>query len=219
MQCYFLGKYDDFQLVDNLLDIPWEDMVSFYIGCSLSFDLALQLGGLPLHHAAMKQDPPVYFVDIPCHPVGSFSGNMLVSMRAFPRDLVQRAVEVTAPLEFCHGAPIHVGDPGLIGIKNFFKEDDGGPPVIYENEVPVFWGCGMTEMEAMKSASMLSLLTARELAEPSWDGQGWAGQGWAGQSRAGQGRAGQGRAGQGRAGQSLNVSFSIPWGLFTLKFS
>ena len=151
---YSLGKYDDIQLVEDLLDIPWEDMVTFYFGCSFSFDLALQLAGLPPHHVTMKQDPPVFGVDISCHPVGSFSGNMLASMRAFPRDLVQRAVEVTAPLEFCHGAPIHVGDPGLIGIKNFFSEEYGGPTVIYENEVPVFWGCGMTGIQVMKSGSM-----------------------------------------------------------------
>ena len=133
----------------DLLDVPWEDMVTFYIGCSFSFEYALLCANIPL-----PPNPVVYRLAVPCCPVGPFAGRMLASMRPFPRALVQRAVEITAPLEFCHGAPIHIGDPRLIGIKDPLKKDFGEtPPAPAPGDVPVFWGCGMTGFEAVMSAS------------------------------------------------------------------
>jgi len=43
-----------------------------------------------------------------------------------------------------HGAPIHIGDPAVIGIKDISKPDFGEPVDIYPGEVPVFWACGVT---------------------------------------------------------------------------
>ena len=42
------------------------------------------------------------------------------------------------------GAPVHIGDPSVIGIKDIAKPDFGDPVDINPGEVPVFWACGVT---------------------------------------------------------------------------
>ena len=43
-----------------------------------------------------------------------------------------------------HGAPLHIGDPERIGIKDMKQPDYGDYVEIKEDEVPVFWACGVT---------------------------------------------------------------------------
>jgi uncharacterized protein YcsI (UPF0317 family) len=69
---------------------------------------------------------------------------MVVSMRPMPRELVVRAVTVTAAMPRVHGAPVHIGDPKAIGIQDINKPDYGDSVTIRPGEVPVFWPCGVT---------------------------------------------------------------------------
>ena len=55
-----------------------------------------------------------------------------------------RAVTVTARYPMAHGAPVHVGDPALIGVADVMKPDWGEPPTLLAGEAPVFWACGVT---------------------------------------------------------------------------
>ena len=55
-----------------------------------------------------------------------------------------RAVQVTSRMPSVHGAPIHIGNPAAIGIKDINKPDFGDPSTIRDGEVPVFWACGVT---------------------------------------------------------------------------
>lgn len=51
------------ELVEEPLDItPWwrEDLVSFVLGCSFGFDLALQEAGLPVRHLDMGRNVPMF---------------------------------------------------------------------------------------------------------------------------------------------------------------
>lgn len=50
----------------------------------------------------------------------------------------------TALFPAVHGAPLHIGEPGAIGIKDLSRPDYGDAVEIREGEVPVFWGCGVT---------------------------------------------------------------------------
>ncbi len=121
-----------------------DDLVSFLIGCSFSFEDALLEAGVPVRHIEENRNVPMYNTNIPLVPAGVFHGNMVVSMRPVPRDLVVRAVTVTAAMPRVHGAPIHVGDPAAIGIQDINKPDYGDSVTIQPGEVPVFWPCGVT---------------------------------------------------------------------------
>lgn len=96
----------------------------------------------------------MYKTNIKCNPVGAFScDQMIVSMRSVKRNSIEKAVAVTARYDEVHGAPIHIGNPELIGIKDFYNPDAGDKPDLEEDEVPVFWGCGVTTSVAIKTAS------------------------------------------------------------------
>ena len=43
-----------------------------------------------------------------------------------------------------HGAPVHIGKPELIGIKDIMKPDYGDAVEVRDDEMPVFWACGVT---------------------------------------------------------------------------
>jgi uncharacterized protein YcsI (UPF0317 family) len=65
-------------------------------------------------------------------------------MRPIPSALVARASELTAKLPLAHGAPVHSGDPLEIGIGDLSQPDFGDAVAIGEQDVPVFWACGVT---------------------------------------------------------------------------
>ncbi|WP_069999020.1 putative hydro-lyase [Cellulosilyticum sp. I15G10I2] len=132
------GEYADIQSF-------WrEDFVSFIIGCSFTFESALMQGGIGIRHIEMGTNVPMYITNIDCKPAGIFSGPTVVSMRPIPRDKVVQAVQITSRYPSVHGAPIHIGNPHDIGIRNIDKPDFGDPVEIKPGEVPVFWPCGVT---------------------------------------------------------------------------
>jgi uncharacterized protein YcsI (UPF0317 family) len=72
-------------------------------------------------------------------------------MRPIPLNKVVKVVQITSRYPDVHGAPVHIGDPGLIGIKDIDRPDFGDPVEIKDDEIPVFWACGVTpQAVAMK---------------------------------------------------------------------
>jgi uncharacterized protein YcsI (UPF0317 family) len=69
---------------------------------------------------------------------------MVVSMRPIAAAMISRTVQITSRLPGAHGAPIHIGDPAAIGIRDIDSPDFGDGVPIRHGEVPVFWGCGVT---------------------------------------------------------------------------
>nr|WP_255516145.1 putative hydro-lyase [Geobacillus sp. C56-T2] len=128
----------------DIIDLWNEEMVGFLIGCSFTFEHALMNNGIPVRHIEESRNVPMYKTNIPCVKAGRFEGPMVVSMRPIPRKDVVRAVQVTSRFPSVHGAPIHIGDPEQIGIKNIHQPDFGDPVTIHEGEIPVFWACGVT---------------------------------------------------------------------------
>jgi uncharacterized protein YcsI (UPF0317 family) len=126
-----------------------DDFVSFLIGCSFSFESALLDANVPVRHIEEGRNVPMYKTNIPCVPAGVFHGNMVVSMRPMPYDQVVKAVLVTGEMPRVHGAPIHIGDPSVIGISDVNKPDFGDSVTIKDGEVPVFWPCGVTPQNVM----------------------------------------------------------------------
>jgi uncharacterized protein YcsI (UPF0317 family) len=121
-----------------------DDLVSFALGCSFSFEEALLEDGIEVRHIACGSNVPMYRTNIPCVPAGRFNGPLVVSMRPFkPRDAI-RAIQITSRFPAVHGAPVHIGLPDAIGIEQLGKPDYGDPVAVHNDELPVFWACGVT---------------------------------------------------------------------------
>lgn len=139
--------YRDGVCTDEVTDVAdyWrDDLVSFIIGCSFSFESELIDAGIEMRHNTMGRNVSMYITNIACRPAGKMSGNMVVSMRPIPYDQVVLATQISGAIPAVHGAPVHIGDPSVIGIKDISKPDFGDPVDIHEGEVPVFWACGVT---------------------------------------------------------------------------
>lgn len=121
-----------------------DDLVSFLIGCSFSFESELINAGIEVRNITEKVNVPMYDTNISLKPAGKFHGNMVVSMRPIPEAQVTKAVQVTAAMPKVHGAPIQIGDPQNIGITDLAHPDYGDAVTIHPGEVPVFWPCGVT---------------------------------------------------------------------------
>ena len=120
------------------------DLVSFLIGCSFSFESELLEAGVPVRQIEEGVNVPMYNTNIPCAPAGMFSGNMVVSMRPIPHALVPLSVAITAGMPRVHGMPVQIGAPEAIGIRDLAHPDYGDAVTIRPGEVPVFWPCGVT---------------------------------------------------------------------------
>lgn len=136
----------------DISDIWQDDFIYFLIGCSFSFEAELLEAGIPVRHIEEGRNVPMFNTNIELQKAGIFGGNMVVSMRPIPYDLVVKAVNVTAAMPRVHGAPIHIGSPELIGIKDISKPDYGDAVTINDGEIPVFWPCGVTPQNAVMNA-------------------------------------------------------------------
>lgn len=125
------------------------DLISFLLGCSYSFEFALMDAGVPVRHIQEGKNVPMYISTIPCKKAGVFEGTLVVTMRPIPPDKVVRAVQITTRFSAVHGAPVHVGDPSKIGIRDLRKPDFGDSVQINPGEVPVYWACGVTPQVAL----------------------------------------------------------------------
>jgi uncharacterized protein YcsI (UPF0317 family) len=141
--------------VEEVADVRafWrDDLVSFLIGCSFSFEEAMLEAGLPLRHIEQKCNVPMYRTSIPTVSAGRFGGPMVVSMRPLkPADAI-RAIQITSRFPAVHGAPVHFGDPAQIGVNDLARPDYGEAVRIDPGEVPVFWACGVTPQTAIELA-------------------------------------------------------------------
>mgnify|MGYP000847495488 FL=1 len=145
----------DGELLDEPNDITalWrDDLVTFVIGCSFSFEQALMQAGLPLRHVEQGRNVAMYRTSIATVAAGAFSGPMVVSMRPMKAAAVIRAVQVTSRFPDVHGAPVHIGDPSLIGVVDLQKPDYGDAVEVMPDELPVFWACGVTPQAAIRQA-------------------------------------------------------------------
>jgi uncharacterized protein YcsI (UPF0317 family) len=134
-------------LVDEPTDVlKWwrNDLVTFAIGCSFSFEEALLEAGIELRHMTCDCTVPMYRTSVETAAAGPFHGPLVVSMRPMkPADAI-RAIQITTRFPSVHGAPVHIGKPELIGIKDLGRPDWGDAVPVHEDEIPVFWACGVT---------------------------------------------------------------------------
>ena len=134
-------------LIDEPTDVlKWwrDDLVTFAIGCSFSFEEALIEAGIELRHMTCDCTVPMYRTSVETAAAGPFHGPLVVSMRPMkPADAI-RAIQITTRFPSVHGAPVHIGKPELIGIKDLGRPDWGDAVPVHDDEIPVFWACGVT---------------------------------------------------------------------------
>jgi uncharacterized protein YcsI (UPF0317 family) len=143
------------ELVDEPTDLNalWrDDLVTFIIGCSFSFEQALLDEGLALRHVDQNRNVAMYRSNVQTQPAGPFNGPMVVSMRPLRAQAAIRAIQITSRFPDVHGAPVHLGDPGLIGIADLSRPDYGDAVDVLPDELPVFWACGVTPQAAITQA-------------------------------------------------------------------
>jgi uncharacterized protein YcsI (UPF0317 family) len=154
--------YENGQLIDEPTDISsyWrDDLVSFLLGCSFTFETALLAAGLHMTHIDQGRNVPMYITNRDCVPSGPFVGPMVVSMRPFRAEEVPLAVTISARYPMMHGAPVHIGSPEALGVSDLQTPDFGDPLSIAEDQVPVFWACGVTPQAAAKQAKPALMIT------------------------------------------------------------
>eukprot|EP00045_Choanoeca_perplexa_P006633 m.57180 g.57180 ORF g.57180 m.57180 type:complete len:581 (+) comp13710_c0_seq1:165-1907(+) len=156
-QVYRRGK--PMETVSNIGHLWDESMVAFYMGCSFSFEQALQQAHLPVRNVEQNVNVSMYRTNRQCDPVGPFHAQMVVSMRPMPPDCVTLAQTVTHPSVAAHGGPIHCGDPAAIGITQLEQPDFGDAVTLAPEDVPCFWACGVTSGEAVRNADLELVIT------------------------------------------------------------
>ncbi len=145
--------------VTDLIAIWEENLVSFLLGCSFTFEAAMLRAGIPVRHLEEEKNVPMYITTRPCQPAGIFQGPLVVSMRPIPPPLISRAIQATARFPAAHGGPVQVGDPPSLGIKDLGRPDFGDPVTIRPDEVPVFWACGVTPQAVAMRAKPPLMIT------------------------------------------------------------
>lgn len=152
----------DGELVDETADISslWQrDFVSFVIGCSFTFEAALLRAAIPVRHIELQRNVPMFRTNIESRPAGIFHGPTVVSMRPLSPANAIRAVQITSRFPEVHGAPIHLGLPEQIGITDLQSPDFGDAVPIQNNELPVFWACGVTPQAVLMAAKPPLVIT------------------------------------------------------------
>src|ERR1700758_2146267 len=152
----------DGEVIDEPTDVKahWrDDLVAFVLGCSFSFEEALLAEGLPIRHIERDVRVPMYRTNVACQSAGPFAGPMVGSMRPFRPAQAIRAVQITTRFPSVHGSPVHLGHPHSIGIKDIAKPDYGDAVPVEEDEIPVFWACGVTPQAVIAAAKVPFAIT------------------------------------------------------------
>jgi len=105
-----------------------------------------------LRHVQLGRNVAMYRSDRATQAAGVFHGPLVVSMRPLRATDAIRAVQITTRMPQVHGAPVHIGDPALIGITDLMRPDYGDAVDVMPDELPVFWACGVTPQAAIAAA-------------------------------------------------------------------
>ncbi|MFE5176757.1 putative hydro-lyase [Streptomyces sp. NPDC056634] len=143
------------ELTDEPTDVVdhWrDDLVSFLIGCSFTFEWALSEAGVPMRHVEQGSNVAMYTTSRQCRPAGRLRGPMVVSMRPVPPEHLAAAIRESALLPAVHGSPVHCGEPSGLGIEDLGRPDFGDPVTPQPGDIPVFWACGVTPQAAVMAS-------------------------------------------------------------------
>jgi uncharacterized protein YcsI (UPF0317 family) len=98
----------------------WRDDLG-RVSAGLQLYLRARVGrgrGSPAKRGVATPWSPCFVSNLACVPAGRFHGPMVVTMRPIPEAQVDLVRELSARYPHAHGAPIHIGDPKAIGIRD-----------------------------------------------------------------------------------------------------
>ena len=156
---HLFSKGNLFKSETNIEKYWQDDFVSIVLGCSFSFEHALTVAGLKVRNVELGLNVSMYDSSITLHPTKHFSGHMVVSMRPFKSHQITQVKEITQHFQHSHGSPIHIGDPMEIGINDINSPDYGDSVPLEDDDVLVFWGCGVTTQRVLRKANLPFLIT------------------------------------------------------------
>lgn len=154
--------YREGALIEEVTTIEtlWtDDMVTFVLGCSFSFEEALIRDNFEVRHINLGCNVPMFKCNIETVKSGIFEGPLVVSMRPYKAAQVPAIFDLCANYPHAHGTPVYWGDPQGIGIFDLNEPDYGEPVPIAADEVPVFWACGVTPQAAIEQAKPALCIT------------------------------------------------------------
>lgn len=143
--------------VSSLMDY-WDlsNHIGFLIGCSFSFENALSNNGLTPKNVKLKTNVSMYKTTKILDSAGCFVNcPYVVSMRPYKLTDIEKVRDITRSFKRAHGEPIDWGYDSVkrLGISDLSKPEYGDPCPIAEDEIPVFWACGVTTQLAALTAS------------------------------------------------------------------
>lgn len=177
---YRNGVLEKFQTTD-ILEEWTDDHVAFLIGCSYSFETDLTQAKLTPRQILQGRNVPMYRTTLQLCPSGVFTGSTyVVSMRPYKRREVEAVRSITRRFSATHGEPIAWGWDAVsqLGISDIDKPEWGDAPLTLSGEplstlrgqqsdggedneeIPVFWGCGVTPQEAVMKAKIPGVVMA-----------------------------------------------------------
>lgn len=128
--------------------------VGFLIGCSFSFENALTQAGLPPKNGISNKNVSMYVTNKNLDSAGIFVDvPYVVSMRPYKAAEIEKVRSISRQFRKTHGEPIDWGYDAVkrLGIKDINNPEFGDSTDIAEDEIPVFWGCGVTAQFAAKT--------------------------------------------------------------------
>tara|TARA_Y100000590_G_scaffold85092_1_gene95118 strand:+ start:2358 stop:3161 length:804 start_codon:yes stop_codon:yes gene_type:complete len=145
--------------VEDIQSYWRDDLVTFLIGCAFTFQGPLLDAGIHIRHLEEGRSDPTYITSIATRRAGIFYGPLVVSMWPVKWKDVAKVVQITGRLPLAHGSPVHVGDPKHLGIVDLDHPEYGEAVSLQEDEVPVFWACGVTPQQAAAKAKPSLMIT------------------------------------------------------------
>eukprot|EP00927_Polykrikos_kofoidii_P021693 TRINITY_DN20457_c0_g1_i2.p1 TRINITY_DN20457_c0_g1~~TRINITY_DN20457_c0_g1_i2.p1 ORF type:complete len:324 (+),score=34.43 TRINITY_DN20457_c0_g1_i2:170-1141(+) len=149
-------------MVEERTDVTdlWEDdFQAFLLGCSFTWEDVLVAAGFVPRHVEERRNVPMFDTNIQLKSSGVFRGNMVVSMRPYPPDAIDRVRDITGAYPAAHGPPVQIGEPEAIGIHDCALPNYGDAVTVRTGEVPVFWACGVTPQNALRQAQLPFAIT------------------------------------------------------------
>ncbi|KAK2612453.1 hypothetical protein QQS21_001557 [Conoideocrella luteorostrata] len=153
-----------------------DDHVAFLIGCSYSFETELAKADLSPRHVVLGRNVPMYRTSVRLCPAGVFTAStFVVSMRSYKKKDIDKVRKITRRFGVTHGEPIDWGWRAVerLGIRDLDMPEWGDMPLTMDGrafgaareygdegeddedeEVPMFWGCGVTPQEAVMRAGL-----------------------------------------------------------------
>ena len=152
--------FKDGELIDEPTDVTkyWrDDLVAFLIGAAPNLIVSLQKANI--EHKLLGD----YTSNIATVPAGRFrSPHIVVGFLVKSNEDAVRAIQISSRLPVAHFAPLHIGDPGAIGIHDIAEPDVlAVDPVdhLEPGEVSLFWGTGLTPQKAAVEAKIPFMIT------------------------------------------------------------